>query len=51
MGVRLLILCVAEGLQQGVTSSIVLRPSHSQLFDHLQHREGLGDFHMIVMKC
>ena len=45
MGMRLLRLCVAEGLQQCITSSIVPRPSHGQLFDHLQHREGLGDFH------
>ena len=51
MGMRLLRLCVAEGLQQGIPSSIVPRPSHSQHFDHLLHREGLGDFHMIVMNC
>ena len=44
MGMRLLRLCVAEDLQQDITSSIVARPSHSQLFDHLQHKEGLGDF-------
>ena len=49
MGMRLLRLCVAEGLQQCITCSIVPRPSHSQRFNHLQHREGLGDFHMIVM--
>ena len=44
-------LCVAKGLQQGITSSIVHRPFHSELFDHLQHSEGLGDFHMIVVNC
>ena len=49
MGMRLLRLCVAEGLQQGITSSIVPRPSHS--LDHLQHRESVGDFHMIIMNC
>ena len=51
MGMRLLRLCVAEGLQQGITSSIVPRPSQSQPFAHLQHGEGVGDFHMIVMNC
>ena len=49
MGMRLQRLYVAEGLQQGITCSIVPRPSHSQCFDHLQHGEGLGDFHMIDM--
>ena len=48
MGMRLLRLCVAE-LQQGITCSIVPRPSQSQRSDYLQHREGLGDFHMIDM--
>ena len=50
MGMRLLRLCVAEGLQQGITCSIVpTRPSQSQRSDYLQHGEGLGDFHMIDM--
>ena len=37
-------------LQQGTICSIVPRPQ-SQLFDHLQHREGLGNFYMINMNC
>ena len=50
-GMRLLRLCVAEGLQQGIKCSIVPRPSQSQHSDYLQHGEGLGDFHMIDMNC
>ena len=49
MGMRLLRQCVAEGLQQGITCSIVPRPSPSQRSDYLQHGESLGDFHMIDM--
>ena len=47
MEMRLVRLCVAEGLQQGITCSIVPRPSQSQWVDYLQHAEALGDFHMI----
>ena len=37
-------------LQQGTICSIVPRPQ-SQLFDHLQHGEGLGNFYMLDMNC
>ena len=38
-------------LQQGTMCNIVPRSTQSQLFDHLQHREGLGNFYMIDMNC
>ena len=37
-------------LQQGITCSFVPRPQVLR-FDHLQHGESLGDFHMIDMNC
>ena len=45
IGTWLLRLCLAKSLQQGITCSTV---SQSQLFHYLQHREGLGNFTILV---
>ena len=50
MGMRLLRLCAAKSLQQGITCSIVPRPPQIRLFYHLQH---LWEFyiHKLLMEA